>query len=472
MDIAALEKRLVGNGKYVRLKAKVDEDTAQQIRALKLKGIMMEDQFLRTYPHGTLASHILGFVDSEHKGVQGIESAMNKYLDGVTGYVVTERDRKGREIRALREEGIAPRDGNHVVLTVDQVIQHIAETELDKAMAEHRPQGGIIIVTRPKTGEVLAMSSRPTFDLNHPGNASADSRRNRCISDVAEPGSTFKIVSIAGALSDGTVGLGDTFFCENGAWLYAKRILHDAHPYGNLTVEGIIVKSSNIGSAKIAVKMGRNRLHDYVRRFGMGRRTGIDLPGEVGGIVRALSKWDDLSITRIPMGHEIAATPIQMMMAMNAVGNGGRLMKPYVIKRVVDQDGKAIFENAPVQVAQAITPQASALMTAALRKVPTPDGTASRAAVEGFDAAGKTGTAQKIENGQYVRKYYSSFIGYLPAGNPEISILVSLDDPATGGYYGGTVAGPTFKRVAEKVVEYLGVHPTKPAHSKQVAKAS
>jgi cell division protein FtsI/penicillin-binding protein 2 len=473
MDVLALERKLTGDGKYVRLKAKVDEDTAQQIRNLKLKGIMMEDQFLRTYPMGTLASHVLGFVDNEHKGVQGIESSMNKYLEGVVGYEVIERDRKGREIRAFREEGIAPRDGHHVVLTVDQVIQHIAETELDKAMSEHRPQGAVIIVTRPKTGEILAMSSRPTFDLNHPGNAAADSRRNRCISDVAEPGSTFKIVTISGALSDSTVRLSDVFFCENGAWLFAKRILHDAHPYGNLDVENIIVKSSNIGAAKIAVKMGKSRLHDHIRRYGFGKRTGLELPGEVSGIVRPLNKWDDLSISRIPMGHEVAVTPVQMLMAMNAIANGGRLMKPYIVKRVVADEGQVIFENSPVQVAQCITPTATKLMTTAMRKVPTPEGTAPRAAVDGFDVAGKTGTAQKIENGQYVRKYYSSFIGYLPADNPEISILVSLDDPASGGYYGGTVAGPTFKRVAEKVVEYLGIHPTRPlSNPKQVAKAS
>jgi len=472
MDAALLQARLSGSGRYVRLKQKVDEETVQQISRLKIKGIFFEDQYLRSYPQNALASHVIGFVDTEHKGVQGIEAAMEQYLAGVSGYEVIERDRKGREIRALRGEGIEPRDGYHVVLTLDQVIQHIVETELARAMAEFRPQAGVIIVSRPKTGEILAMGCRPTFDLNHVGEATADERRNRCISDVAEPGSTFKIVNIAGALNEGIVRLSDTFHCENGAFLHAGRILHDAHPYGTLTVEQILFKSSNIGAAKIGLKMGPARLYEYIRRFGFGRKTGIGLPGEVSGIVHPLSQWTKLSITRIPMGHEVAATPIQMLMAMNAIANGGRLMKPLVVKRAVNGHGQVVLENRPQQVGQPISPATSAMMTAALRRVPTPEGTAAKAAVDGFDVAGKTGTAQKIEGGQYVRKYYSSFIGYLPAADPEISILVSLDDPRGGAYYGGSVAGPVFRRVAEKVVEYLGLPPQKPfTQSQQVASA-
>ena len=459
MDEATLVAKLSGEGRYVRLKTKVDEDTAQQIRALKLKGILFEDQFLRSYPNGILASHVIGFVDAEHKGVQGIESSMEEYLQGIAGYEVIERDRKGREIRALRDEEIGPRDGYNVVLTMDQVIQHIAETELEKAMVLNKPQAGVIIVSRPKTGEILAMSCRPTFDPNNPGAAPGDARRNRCISDVAEPGSTFKIVVCSGALNEGIVKLNDQFDCENGAFLYAGRILHDAHPYGVLSVEEILFHSSNIGAAKVGLRMGPAQLYDYITRFGFGRKTGIALPGEVSGIAHPLSRWSKLSITRIPMGHEIAVTPLQMMMALNAVANGGRLMKPMIVKSVVDQDGHTILQYQPQQVAQCIFPRASILMTTALRKVVTPEGTAPRAAVEGYDVAGKTGTAQKIENGQYVRKYYSSFIGYFPASDPEISILVSLDDPEGAAYYGGSVAGPVFRAVAEKVAQYLGIPP-------------
>ena len=459
MDEADLVARLTREGRYVRLKQRVDGETAQQIRALKLKGVFFEDQYARSYPAGTLASHVVGFVDGQHRGVQGIEAVMENYLQGRSGYEIVERDRKGREIRALRNEAIGPRDGYNVTLTVDQVIQHIAEVELDKAMAQFRPHGAMIIVSRPKTGEILAMSSRPTFDLNAPGDAVPDARRNRCISDVAEPGSTFKVAIIAAALNDGKVTLNERFDCENGAFVYAGRALHDSHPYGVLSVDEILYRSSNIGSAKVALRMGPAEVHRYIRAFGFGRRTGIALPGEVAGIAHPLARWTKLSITRIPMGHEIAVTPLQMLMAMNTVANGGRLMRPLVVKSVTDQQGASVLEYGPQLVAQVISPRASILTTSSLRKVVTSEGTAPRAAVKNYDVAGKTGTAQKIENGQYVRRYYSSFIGYLPASDPEISILVTLDDPSMGGYYGGTVAGPVFRAVAEKVAQYLGIAP-------------
>jgi cell division protein FtsI/penicillin-binding protein 2 len=454
-----LVAKMSGSGKYVRLKQKVDEDTAARITALKLRGVGLEDQLQRTYPNGNLASHVLGFVDNEHHGVQGVEKETEQYLQGLAGIEVIERDRKGREIRALRDEEIGPRDGLNIVLTIDQVIQHVAETELEKAMTEYRPQAGMIIVSRPKTGEILAMSCRPTFDPNNPGASPADARRNRCISDVAEPGSTFKIVVCSGAINDGIVTLADRFDCDNGAFLYAGRILHDAHPYGVLSVEEILFHSSNIGAAKVGLRVGAPRLAGYISAYGFGRKTGIALPGEVSGIAHPLNRWNTLSITRIPMGHEIAATPIQMITAMNAIANGGKLMKPQIIKSIVNENSAPVITYSPQQVGQPITRRASILMAQALRKVVGPEGTAPKAAVPGYDVAGKTGTAQKIENGQYVRKYYSSFIGYFPASDPEISILVSLDDPEGGAYYGGSVSGPVFKAVAEKVAQYLAIPP-------------
>jgi cell division protein FtsI/penicillin-binding protein 2 len=459
MDVPTLVVKLSSPGRYIRLKQKVDEDAGTKIRALKLRGICFEDQLLRSYPNGALASHVIGFVDNEHKGVQGLEYSMDQYLQGVAGFEVIERDRKGREIRALRAQEVGPRDGYNVVLTLDQVIQHIAETELEKAMAQFHPKAGVIIVSRPKTGEILAMGCRPTFDPNNAGQAPADARRNRCISDVAEPGSTFKIVVCSGALNEGIVTLRDQFDCENGAFLYAGRMLHDAHPYGTLTVEEILFKSSNIGAAKIALRMGASRLAEYINRYGFGHKTGINLPGEVSGIAHPLARWNSLSITRIPMGHEIAATPLQMIMALNSIANGGKLMKPFIVKSILNPDNQPVATYQPQQVGQTIQPRASVAMAQALRRVVTPDGTAPKAAVAGYDVAGKTGTAQKIENGQYVRKYYSSFIGYFPAADPEISILVSLDDPEGGAYYGGSVSGPVFREVADKVAHYLNLPP-------------
>jgi cell division protein FtsI/penicillin-binding protein 2 len=472
IDVDSLTQKLSSQSRYVRLnpRVKLDENAVQQIRAMKLKGIFFEDQLVRSYPNGPLASHVIGFVNADHKGVQGIEASMEDYLQGQAGYEVIERDRKGREIRALRAEELGPRDGYNVVLTIDQVIQHTAEQELEKAMAEFKPLAGVIIVSRPKTGEILAMSSRPTFDPTSMDAASADARRNRCISDVAEPGSTFKIVVCSGALNEGIVNLRDQFDCERGAFMYAGRVLHDAHPYGVLSVEEILFHSSNIGAAKVGLRMGPTRLYEYIRRYGFGHKTGIALPGEVSGIAHPLARWNGLSITRIPMGHEVAVTPLQMLMALNTIANGGTLMKPMIVKSVVDADGTPVFQYEPQQIGQVITPRAAMLMTTALRRVVSPEGTAPKAAVTGYDVAGKTGTAQKIENGQYVRKYYSSFIGYFPAANPAVSILVSLDDPTDGAYYGGSVAGPVFRAVAEKVAQYLGLEPQTP--QTQVAQLS
>lgn len=457
MPEAELVERLSRTSRYVRLKQRVDWDTAQAIRALRARGIFFEDQYQRVYPNGPLGCHVIGFVDAQHRGVQGIEATMDTYLNGRAGYEIIERDRKGRELRAWRHEALGPRDGLTVRLTLDQVVQHVVDTELDRAMEKHRPHAGMVIVSRPRTGEILAMASRPHFDPNQPGAVPADARRNRCISDVAEPGSTFKVAIIAAALNDGIVSLVDRVDCENGAFIYAGRALHDAHPHGVLTVEEVLYRSSNIGTAKVALKMGPNRLYEYLRAFGFGQRTGIELVGEVGGILHPLSRWTKLSITRIPMGHEVAVTPLQMMMAFNAVVNGGRLMRPRLVQSVEDTDGRRIMEFGPQMVRQVITPRASVLTVSALRKVVTDQGTAPRAAVTGYDVAGKTGTAQKIENGQYVRRYYSTFVGCLPASDPEVSILVTLDDPSVGGYYGGTVAGPVFRAVAEKIAPYLGV---------------
>lgn len=456
-DEADLRERLGRDGRYVRLKQRVSEETKAAVQALNWKGIFFEDQYTRSYPHGPLGSHVIGFVNGEHKGVNGVELTMNRYLAGRAGYKVIERDRKGRPIQVWTREAIRPRDGYSVVLTIDHVIQHIAETELERAMEKHRPLAGTIIVSRPRTGEILAMSGRPTYDPNHPGAVPADAWRNRAISDVAEPGSTFKVVTIAGALNDGSVSLQEQFDCENGAFIYAGRALRDAHPYGLLTVDEILYHSSNIGAAKVGLKMGSERMRYYINRFGFGTKTGIALPGEVSGIAHPLSKWTKLSITRIPMGHEIAVTPIQMLMAVNAVANGGRLMRPLVIDSVMDGDGEPLMRYRQQQVAQVIQPRASLQTVSSLRKVVQPGGTARRAALTQYEVAGKTGTAQKVIDGRYASRYYSSFIGFLPATDPEISILVSLDDPQVGGYYGGTVAGPVFREVALAVAQYLGL---------------
>jgi len=398
---------------------------------------------------------------TEMSGRDGVERWMDAKLAGARGWRITETDNRRREIVVYREQEVEPRPGLDVVLTIDSVIQDIIETELAEVMKQHRPISAEAMVLRPRTGEVLALGQLPNYDPNQPGKAPADHLRNRIIADMVEPGSTFKIVVVSAALNEHLVTLADTFDCERGAWHFMGRVLHDAHGgYGMLTVENIIAKSSNIGSAKIAVyKLGEQRLYDYMRAFGLGMRTGVTLPGEVNGLVWPVPKWDKLMISRIPMGHAVAVTHIQMAMAMCAIANNGRLMRPMLISRLQDSTGKVFARYQPQEVRQAIGPDAAQKLVTALKTVPTKDGTAPKAALDHYTVAGKTGTANKVINGQYAPdKYISSFIGFFPADEPELCISVMLDEPHEG-YYGGQIAAPVFKRIAEQVASYMKLRP-------------
>src|SRR5206468_12924230 len=301
-----------------------------------------EEEPLRVYPNHALAAHVLGFVGAEEReindspirdtvGKEGIELTFNSKLAGVRGWRVTEKDRRHQEVVSMREQEVEPRDGLNVVLTIDSAIQFIVEAALAEGMEKNSPLSISGIVVRPRTGEILAMATLPNFDPNHLEAASVEMRRNRIITDAPEPGSTFKIVVVSGALNDGTVRLTDTFFCENRHFWFRGKELHDHESYGVLPVETIISKSSNIGAAKIGIKMGEERLFEYIKDFGFGSRTGIPLPGESGGIVHSLTNWSKVSIAQIPMGQGIAATRLQMMMAMCAIANRGWLMRPMLV---------------------------------------------------------------------------------------------------------------------------------------------
>jgi cell division protein FtsI/penicillin-binding protein 2 len=345
------------------------------------------------------------------------------------------------------------------VLTIDSVIQHIVETALVEAMEKHSPVSISGIVVRPRTGEILALATLPNYDPNNPGSATADARRNRVIADVAEPGSTFKIVVISGALNDRTVSLADTYDCEHGHFWYAGRNLHDHQSYGVLSVENIITKSSNIGAAKVGIRMGENRLYEYIHDFGFGARTGIPLQGEVSGIFHPLKAWSKVSIAQIPMGQGIAVTRLQMTMAMCAIANNGWLMRPMLVDRLEDSDHRVVAKYTPQRVRQVISESTDKLMVRALKTVVSPEGTAAKAALEHYTVAGKTGTAQKAEHGVYVPgKYFSSFIGFFPADNPELCISVTMDEPKEG-HYGGDTAAPVFKQIAERAANYLNIRP-------------
>ena len=467
MDERELRAKLTSGRKYIVLRRELAEEKAVAlVKALQdanLRGIYSEEDALRTYPNGQMLGHVLGFLDHEGVGIQGVELSMEKSLRGQDGYRFIEHDRTGREIMLYRGQEEPAVHGLNVRLTIDMGLQSILEEELDSAFKDLKPEMAVGIIADPNTGEILAMTNRPCFDPNRPGDGKDDQKKNRAIIDVVEPGSTFKIVVASGALNEGKVTEKTSIFCENGAFSYGGKILRDHHPYGAMGVHDILVKSSNIGSAKMGLMMGETKFYEYVRRFGFGDRTGIELPGEVPGLLRPPHRWDKLTLTRMPMGQSIAVTPLQMTMGMSVIANGGKLMAPQIIRSVEDSDG-SIVVNKPPKIVREVVPQKIArFVSDALTGVVGEGGTAQLAKIAGFTVAGKTGTAQKVSpNGGYAQgKYVVSFVGYLPQENPRFVCLVMLDDAkvASNLNYGGLVAAPIFSRIGERAARYLDLVP-------------
>ncbi len=418
------------------------------------------DDQQRMYPNRTLAAHVVGYLNPfDNAPVRGIEASMNEQLTGVRGWMTSQTDKRKREVVSLRSQDVQPRNGLNVVLTLDATAQYVVEEEIAEAMRQHTPISISAIVVRPKTGHILAMATCPTVDLNSPTNFPLEFHRNQSISAVAEPGSTFKIVVVAAGLNERVVTLRDRIECENGAFHYGGRVLHDHDHYGLLSVEEIITKSSNIGSAKIGLRLGERRLYDYIRAFGFGERSNITLDREEKGIVRGLERWTKISNAWIPMGHEIMVTPLQMVMAMSAIANGGKLMAPVLVDHVVDDNNNVVARTQPQALRQVVSAEAARLTVQALKTVVSTNGTAPKARLDLYTVAGKTGTAQKAIGGAYVKgKYFSSFIGFFPADDPELCISVVMDEPRNG-YYGGHTAAPVFKKIAERLANYLNIRP-------------
>lgn len=462
-----VSEKLHSDRRYMVLKREVAKATAdslrQQLRAKNLRGIYFAQDATRIYPNGVMLCHVIGFTDFEHKGIQGVEGSLDEYLHGQDGYRYIEHNRAGQEIVLYRGQERAPRNGYQVHLTIDLNLQNIVENEIDAAMHQYSPKKATIILMRPQTGEILAMANRPAFDLNKRSEAKPEQMKNRAICDMMEPGSTFKIVTAAAAINEHKFTLDSSVFCEHGVWNYGGTPLHDHAAFGDLSVKDILVKSSNIGAAKLAVTLGDQKFYEYIRRFGFGDRTGVELPGEIPGLIRSPQSWSKISITHIPMGHEIGVTPLQMATAMCAIANGGKLMTPRIVKSITGADGKAVSTLKPIVLRQVISPQTANQIGTALRGVVSDRGTAAAAAVPGFTIAGKTGTAQKVgPHGGYEKgKEVVSFCGYLPAERPEFVGLVVLDDAQTKAEqnYGGTVAGPIFAHIAEKAARYLDLEP-------------
>lgn len=452
---------------YIVLKTKVPESVAAEIRtgllAQKLRGIRFEPDSERVYPNGQMLCHVVGYVNSDNTGVEGIERNLEEYLRGHDGYRYIERDRTGRELVPYRGQERAPRDGHQVRLTIDMAIQQIVESELDAAVKQFRPKMATCILMRPQTGEILALANRPNFDLNSIEQSTMEARRNRAITDMVEPGSTFKIVTTAAALTQKLVRPDSYVFCENGAFTWGGRVLHDHRGYGDLNIQDILVHSSNIGVAKLGIQLGEQRLYEAIRKFGFGERTGINLPGEISGIVHPPHRWSKVSITRVPMGHEVGATPMQVVTAMAAIANGGTLMMPQIVHSILDSEGNPVQAFQKAEVRRVASAEALKTVTEALVEVVSKKGTAALAHVPGYTVAGKTGTAQKVgANGKYESKYVVSFAGFMPAASPEFVALVMLDEAQTphGQNYGGLVAAPIFSRIGERTARYLNLIPS------------
>lgn len=458
--------------RYIVLKQEVPESVALELARITARArvdkvvaapdaLRFEQDFIRVYPNGRMLSHVLGCTNSEHAGVDGIEHTMNQYLAGNDGFRYIERDRIGREIVPYRGQEREARDGLNVVLTIDMGLQNIVEQELEAAVKQYRPKSATVVLMHPQTGAVLSMATWPSFDLNKQVGVLPEHRRNRAITDMVEPGSIFKIVTTAAALTERLVKPETTIFCENGYWGAYK--LKDHRGYGSLTVHDGLVKSSNIMMAKLGIQLGEQKFYEYVRKFGFGEPAGIALPGEIRGMVHPPHRWSKLSITRMPMGHEVGATPLQMTAAMCAIANGGRLMLPQIVDRIVDNEGRVVAHYPPQEVRRVAGREATEAVRAMLVDVVGKKGTAQLAAVPGFTVAGKTGTAQKIENGRYSHEaYVVSFLGYMPAEDPAFVGLVMVDEAQAkkGENYGGLVSGPIFSKIAEKAARHLRLQPT------------
>ncbi|PYJ54706.1 MAG: penicillin-binding protein 2 [Verrucomicrobia bacterium] len=465
---AQLTEKLNSGRRYIVIKRGVSRRVAsalrEKLRSGNLRGIYFEHDSTRIYPNGSMLCHVIGFTDFDHHGIQGVEASMEQYLHGQDGYRFIEHNRAGQEIVPYRGQERPPRDGYQVHLTVDLGLQNIVENEIDAAMQQYSPQKATIILMRPQTGEILAMANRPHFDLNLRSEAKAEQMKNRAIIDMMEPGSTFKIVAAAAVLNERKLRPDSSIFCENGLWNFGGAALHDHRAFSYLSVRDILIKSSNIGAAKLALNVGEQKFYEYIRRFGFGERTGIELPGEINGLIRPPQSWSKISITRIPMGHEIGVTPLQMTVAMATIANGGKLIMPRIVKSITTAEGKTISSFSPIVLRQVVSSETAKEIGDALRGVVSDSGTAAAAAVPGFIIAGKTGTAQKVDpRGGYEQgKYVVSFAGYLPADHPEFVGLVVLDDAHTSKpelNYGGLVAGPIFSRLAEKAARYLDLEP-------------
>ncbi len=457
-DWSLVEEKIDGGANFIYLNRSANEETLSSIKKNLIKGIEWEENKNRIYPCGKLASNVLGFVGTDH-GLEGIERDYEDYLQGKSGFKLVERDARGNILYTLREETSNLEPGYDIHLTIDKIIQYIVEKEVEEIQQKFDPQTIVAIVLEPKTGKILAMANNPSYDPNKFREFSTSDFRNRDIADLYEPGSIFKIITASAALEEKIISPKDKIFCENGDYRVAGRTIHDTHSYGWLTFKEALSYSSNIAFTKVGQKLGEKKLYQYIKKFGFGEKTGVDLKGEANGLLRDVSEWSGLSIGSIPYGQEIGVTSIQMVSAVAAVANGGVLMKPFIVDEIVNEKGTIIKKNYPTIKRRVISEDCAKLLTSLLIDV-VENGTGQPAIIKGYSIAGKTGTSQKYIPGEGYShaKFISSFVGYAPAYDPKVVVLLMVDEPH-GAYYGAQVAAPSFRNIVEKTLRYLEIPP-------------
>ena len=455
-DRQTMEKKLRGAGQFAYLQRKVSPDEEQRIRDLKLKGIGFLKESRRYYPNKELAAHVLGYVGLDNAGLGGLESSYDTQVRGREGKLLVQTDARQQRVYSQVERPATA--GATLELTIDQYLQFVAERELRAGVEENRAAGGSAVIMDPNTGEILAMANYPTFNPNTFGRVREEARRNRAVQDLYEPGSTFKIVTASAALEEHVIKPTDPIDCSPGRITFGSRVIRDTHEYGTLAFTDVLVKSSNVGAIKVGMRLGAERLSRYVTRFGFGQALAPDFHGENAGIVWNADRLDPSALASVSMGYQVGVTAVQMATAVSSVANGGTLYEPRVV-RAVTKDGKRV-EVAHKAIRRTVSETTAAELTTIMEQV-VERGTGTSAKIPGFTIAGKTGTAQKLVDRRYSRSdYNASFVGFLPSRKPALTIIVVIDSPHGNGYYGGTVAAPIFKRIAEESLRHLGIGPT------------
>jgi cell division protein FtsI (penicillin-binding protein 3) len=458
-DRRKIKKKLKSKSPFVWVKRQASPKETAAVQALGLDGIEFVPERNRFYPNKTLASHALGFTGLDGYGLEGIEFSYDRYLRGSDNSFTVFKDALGKVFNEEHNKGLHG-DGHNIVLTIDRAIQYITENALQETVKEYSARSGMALVMEPQTGAILALAHAPPFNPNAYSDFKKERWRNRAITDPFEPGSTMKIFSAAAAIESGNIKASSIFYCENGAYRIGRNVVHDIKKHGWLSLQQIIKYSSNIGAVKVSEKVGPEKLYIMFQKFGFGTKTGIDAPGETTGSLAHYKNWTTVDTGAAAFGYGISVSAVQLITAASAIANDGILMKPYFVKAITDQSGKTLKQFRPRTVRQVISKRNARTIRNIMQTVITKGGTGTNAALEGYTVCGKTGTARKLDpNGTYSdSKHIASFVGFTPAENPKLTILVVIDEPQ-GKYYGGTVAAPVFRRIAREALNYLNIPP-------------